>query len=71
MYQNAVVETVSSLTNTLSGWDAVTTNWYIGSRAAGSDWFKGDQGPLLIYNRQLTASEVLQNYNAQRGRFGV
>ena len=25
----------------------------------------------LIYNRELTASEVLQNYNAQKSRFGL
>ena len=24
-----------------------------------------------IYNRALTATEVLQNYNAQKGRFGL
>ena len=24
----------------------------------------------LIYNRELTASEVLQNYNTQKSRFG-
>jgi hypothetical protein len=26
---------------------------------------------LRLYNRPLTASEVLQNYNAQKGRFGL
>lgn len=25
----------------------------------------------LVYNRVLTATEILQNYNAQRGRFGL
>ena len=31
----------------------------------------GDTGPVHVYNVDLTASELLQNYNAQRSRFGV
>lgn len=31
----------------------------------------GSIGSLRIYNRVLSAAEVLQNYNALRGRFGV
>jgi hypothetical protein len=31
----------------------------------------GNLGPTRIYNRVLTANEVLQNFNATRGRFGV
>ena len=30
-----------------------------------------DFGPIHMYNRALTAAEVLQNYNATRHRFGV
>ena len=33
--------------------------------------FKGDIGPLHIYDRSLSANEVLRNFNALRGRFGV
>ena len=33
------------------------------------DFLKGSIGPVRIYNRELTASEVLQNYNAQKSRF--
>ena len=33
--------------------------------------FAGDTGPVHVYNRDLTASELLKNYNAQRSRFGV
>lgn len=32
---------------------------------------EGDMSMLKIYNRQLTAQEVLQNFNATRGRYGV
>ena len=31
--------------------------------------FKGDLGPLYIYHKELTAAEVLQNYNALKDRF--
>ena len=33
--------------------------------------YGGDIGPARIYDRSLTATEVSQNFNAQRGRFGV
>ena len=33
--------------------------------------FEGDIGPLHIYDRSLSASEVLHNYNGLRGRFGL
>jgi hypothetical protein len=33
--------------------------------------FNGDIGPVQIYNRALSASEVLQNYNALKSRFGL
>ena len=31
---------------------------------------KGNIGPIMIYDRELSAADVLQNYNAQKGRFG-
>ena len=43
----------------------------IGKRG-GSIWPANGQIPLIkIYNRALTAAEVLQNYNATKGRFGL
>jgi hypothetical protein len=40
------------------------------------DWFfesGGNNyiGPFMLYNRALTSAEVLQNYNAQKSRFGL
>jgi len=35
------------------------------------DWFKGTIATLQIYNRTLSATEILQNYNATKGRFGL
>ena len=33
--------------------------------------FPGTIGPVHVYNRELSASDVLHNFNALRGRFGV
>ena len=32
---------------------------------------RGSLGPFMIYNRTLTSAEVLQNFNAQKARFGL
>lgn len=34
-------------------------------------YLQGDVATFRVYNRELSASEVLQNYNAQKGRFGL
>ena len=36
-----------------------------------SRWLVGNIATAQIYNRALSASEVLQNYNATKGRFGL
>jgi hypothetical protein len=38
---------------------------------AGGEQFKGSVFSTQVYNRALTPSEVLQNYNATKGRFGL
>jgi len=35
-----------------------------------SSTLDGEMGPVYIYNKALTASEITQNYNAQKSRFG-
>jgi hypothetical protein len=49
--------------------------WYTGlnTAAGGSNgnFFTGNQAASKIYNRALTASEIQQNYNALKGRFGL
>ena len=41
----------------------------IGNRSTNNRWFTGNIAMCRIYNRALSASEVLQNYNATKGRF--
>lgn len=33
--------------------------------------FEGSVGPVMIHTKQLSDSEVLQNFSAQKGRFGL
>jgi hypothetical protein len=43
---------------------------YIAKRATG-EFFTGSVAQTLIYNVALTATEVVQNYNATRDRYGI
>ena len=49
----------------------VGVNFRIGTRYNDTNRFVGYMGPLTMYNRSLTDLEVLQNYNATKGRFGL
>jgi hypothetical protein len=50
-----------------------SANLYIGSYNGGeySQWFDGRIGIVRLYNVALTAAQVLQNYNANRGLYGI
>lgn len=67
-YKNGVLITTSD-----AGGYAATANGtsaiYIGFGYAGA--FLGNIYECKVYNRALTASEVRQNFNATRGRFGI
>lgn len=47
------------------------TNNNICRRNDNTNYFSGNVAQTLIYNRALSASEVLQNYNAVKSRFGL
>jgi hypothetical protein len=49
--------------------DLGTANPIIGNRA--NQRFKGQIGPIMIHNKKLSNSELTQNYNALKGRFGL
>ena len=49
---------------------ANASNLQIG-RLDNSEYFDGKIAVFKIYNRVLTASEILANYNAYKGRFGL
>jgi hypothetical protein len=67
MYLNGVL--VSG--PTAKSWNTVVNNAQIGRQTGGSEYWSGNIAQVLIYNRALSATEVLQNYNANKGRFGL
>ena len=66
LYLNGVQVDTNSNTTGPGG----TTGVYIASYSGGN-YFDGDIAQAIIYDRVLTATEVQQNFNAFRGRFGL
>ena len=68
IYRNGVYEGQQATTG--------TANWSSGMRigswspGGGYQW-SGNIDAVSFYNRALSASEVTQNFNATRGRYGV
>jgi len=48
-----------------------TANLRIGSSQILGGYITGDIALIQMYNRALSAQEILQNYNATKGRFGL
>ena len=49
-----------------------TNNFCIGAtNSGGSTFFDGKISSTLVYSKALTASEITQNYNSLRGRYGL
>ena len=46
-------------------------NFRIGTRYTTSTEWTGYMGPIYFYNKKLNAAEALQNFNAQKSRFGL
>jgi hypothetical protein len=69
LYLNGVLKS----TTTTSGTTIVANQPYLIGRTDPTNniYFKGNISQTLIYNRALSATEVLQNYNATKTRFGL
>ena len=63
---------LSNGTGTLGGlvYATTTDTVQIGRRPTGAYW-SGSVSNIQIYNRSLTSTEILQNYNATKSRFGL
>jgi hypothetical protein len=61
-----LIDSDTSITGTLV---QATAAQIIGSNGGGNEFFEGNYASFKMYNRGLTAAEVLQNYNAQKNRF--
>ena len=61
---------VTNLTNDNSG-NFTSHKLYISARAGSSLYFNGAIAQVLIYNRVLTATEIEQNYNVVKLKYGL
>jgi hypothetical protein len=64
---------ITTATNTTDHTSSVLNNINIArdSTSGSSRYFNGSTAIAQIYNRALSASEVSQNFNALRGRYGI
>lgn len=69
LYLNGVL--VASNSTAYAPSDAFNGNVQIGCFSPGNEIFNGKISVAKIYNRVLSASEVLQNFFAHRSRFGI
>jgi hypothetical protein len=56
---------------TARSWNTVANNAQIGRQTNGGEYWNGNIAQVSIYNKALTASEIQQNYNATKSRFGL
>ena len=69
IYVNGVSQTLTGQITAAAG---VANKCYIGRIAYSTPYyFNGKIANVKIYNRALTSTEVLQNYNATKDRFGL
>jgi hypothetical protein len=61
----------STTTVTTAGGLFANAIFYIGSRGGTSSYFNGSIGSLKIYGFKIDATQVAQNYNAQKSRFNL
>ena len=76
IYRNGVVigsSTAYSPYTFTNGQMIIGTRHFIDSNytSVSNGYFNGNISVVQVYNRALTATEVLQNYNALKGRFGL
>lgn len=68
-------QSVSSTTSGVLGGTIDTGSWLLGSAIAFSgstgNRYQGDASNIMFYNRSISPSEILQNYNATKTRFGL
>jgi hypothetical protein len=67
LYLNGALENTNSSTTAFTGNGEIL----IGAYGTGSNVFSGNISNIQAYNRALSASEIQQNFNATRGRYGI
>jgi hypothetical protein len=69
VYVNGVLERTTDATGR-SNLRTSTNNWVMGSITT-TNFTSGYTAIAQIYNRALSATEIKQNYNATKGRYGL
>ena len=59
----------SLYTSSAKSWNTVQSTAQIGRQTNGGEFWNGNISQSKIYNRALSAQEILQNYNATKGRY--
>jgi hypothetical protein len=64
---------VQTATGTFSGQQSAPSGTFTVGDGWNTTWypFKGNISNVKVYNRTLSPAEILQNFNAKRGRFGI
>jgi hypothetical protein len=65
IFKNSVSQGTGTISSFIGTTNVLIARWGIGTN------FIGNGGIYRIYNRVLSSSEISQNYNAQKGRFGL
>ena len=71
MYLNGIASVNNGATSTTIASSVNANTFFIGQRGDNAGYVSGSIYNVKVYNRALSANEVLQNFNATRGRFGV
>ena len=72
LYLNGVAQSATGYDSSYTGMSNVAPAFRIGGYTYIEDLnSNGNIGSIQLYNRALSASEVLHNYNALKGRFGL
>jgi hypothetical protein len=66
---NTAAQTFSPLA--LKSSVGLNVDYRIGATYTDGENFQGNISDFKFYNRVLTAQEILQNYNATKGRYGL
>jgi hypothetical protein len=68
VYINGILD---STTSDSTGINSNSTTLRIGEYQTTGNAYRGNIANIQIYNRALSSTEILQNYNATKGRFGL
>ena len=64
-------DTITSATNTTTHNSVSSLRFYVGADFNGARYFNGSIASAQIYNRALSSTEILQNYNSQKSRYNL